>query len=221
MPALISELITKVDNFEVVRDQIGAILKVELAHQEELGGKPMPPVFVERSNPWGNFIEGEKCPASLINVWFDSASYDESASNVVERQKCEAVFNVDCYGSAVSVDDGNTVGGHVPGDLQAALEAQRCARLARNILMAGHYTYLGLRGLVWNRFPQTLSMFQPQLDNRAAQRVVVARLALKVEFNEFSPQVQGVELEALSIEVYRAGTGELYLTADYPTPPEE
>jgi hypothetical protein len=61
-------------------------------------------------------------------------------------------------------------------------------RLARNIIMAGAYTYLGLRGLVWKRFPQSISMFQPQIENRAVQRVVGARLALQVHFNEFSPQ---------------------------------
>lgn len=220
MPALISEAITKTDNVEVIRDQIAAILKVELEQQKLLTGKEQPRVFAERSNPWGEFIEAERDQAPIINVWFDSASYDESTSNVVERQKTEAVYNIDCYGSGVSVDDGNTVGGHTPADLQAALEAQRAARLARNILMAGHYTYLGLRGLVWKRFPQTLSMFQPQLENRAAQRVVGARLALQVHFNEFSPQVIGVELEALTVEVYRAGTGEFYLRADYP-PQEE
>lgn len=221
MPAQILEFIDKRDNFEIVRDQIAAILVVELAQQHAFSGltdKPL--VFVERSNPWGMFIDAaEPVAQPIINVWFDSASYDPSTSNVVERQKCEATYNVDCYGYGISVDDGAPAGGHQPGDLQAALEAQRAARFARNILMAGPYTYLGLRGLVWKRFPQTLSMFQPQIDNRAVQRIVGARLALQVQFNEFSPQVQGEPLETLLIDVLRKESGELLLRAQYPTPP--
>ena len=216
MPAQIHELISKVDNFEIVRDQIAAILTVELANQATLGLAPVPQVFVERTNPWGMFLEAGPILAPVINVWFDSGSFDESTSNVVERQKMEAVYNIDCYGAAASQDDGGS--GHQPADLEAALQAQRACRLARNILMAGHYTYLGLRGLVWRRFPQTLSMFQPQLDNRSAQRVVAARLALQVHFNEFSPQVTGEPLESLMLEVHRKETGELLLRAQYPNP---
>lgn len=220
MPAQILELIDKQDNVEIIRDQIAAILTVELANQKTLsGGVPQPAVFVERNNPWGQFIDPAAVMPSLINVWFDNSTFDESTSNVVERQKCEATFNIDCYGAAASVDDGNPAGGHQPADLQAALEAQRAVRLARNIIMAGAYTYLGLRGLVWKRFPQTISMFQPQIDNRAVQRVVGARLALQVHFNEFSPQYAGVELETLMIEVLRKETGQLLLRAEYPTPP--
>jgi hypothetical protein len=218
MPALIPEIIVdKIDNAEIIRDQIAAILTVELANQAVLSGQPQPRVFIERSNPWGQFLEPEQPPAQpLINVWWDSSVFNESQSNVVERQKAEAVYHIDCYGAAPSSDVQG--GGHLPGDEQAAREAQRTVRLARNILMAGAYTYLGLRGLVWKRFPQTISMFQPQIDNRAAMRVVAARLALQVHFNEFSPQIVGEELETLMIEILRKETGELLLRAQYPNP---
>jgi hypothetical protein len=213
LPALISELIDKRDNVEIVRDQIAAILKVELANQAVLSGKAQPRVFVERSNPWGEFIDGAPAVQPIINVWWDTANYDGSASNVVDRQKAEATFNIDCYGYGVSVEGD---AGHSPGDQTAAFEAQRAVRLVRNILMSGHYTYLGMRGLIWKRWPQTISMFQPQIDNRQAQRIVGARLSLQTWFNEFSPQVTGETLETLSIEVLRAATGELLLRADYP-----
>lgn len=219
MPALILELIDKQDNVEIVRDQIAAILAVELANQAVLSGvTDKPRVFVERSNPWGEFIEGALTAQPIINVWFDTASYDGRASNIVERQKCEATFNIDCYGYAASVDDGNPVGGHSSGDQAAALECQRAARLARNILMSAHYTYLGLRGVVWKRWPLSLSMFQPHSDNRSAQRIVGGRLALQVSFNEFSPQVAAEELELLMIEIKRNETGELLIEAQYPNP---
>lgn len=218
MPALIHELISKIDNVEIIRDQIAAILAVEIANQKALSGNlPYPSVFIERSEPWGQFLATSTPPAPpVINVWWDSSTFEASTSNVVQRQKAEAVYNVDCYAAAPSEDVAG--GGHIPGDEQAAREVQRAVRLARNILMSGAYTYLGLRGLVWKRFPQTISMFQPQIDNRGANRVVGARLSLQVQFNEFSPQVVGEPLETLMIEVYRAGTGQLYLRAEYPNP---
>jgi hypothetical protein len=216
MPSLISESLATPDNVEVIRDQIAAILKVELANQAIITGNPQPRVFLERSNPWGQFIEGDLAPLPIINVWFDTLSYDGAAGNIVERQKAEATFNIDGYGYGVSVEDGS---GHTPGDQTATLEAQRALRLARKILMSAHYVYLGLRGLVWKRWPQSLSMFQPQMDGRTAQHVVAGRLSFTVQFNEFSPQIVGEPLETLSIEVFRARTAELYLRADYP--PEE
>lgn len=218
MPALITEPITQRDSFEIVRDQIASILTLELEHQSSLqGGEWQPRVFVERSNPWGDYVETtERSLPPIVNVWFDTASYDGSASNTVERQRCEATYNIDCYGFGVSVDDGNTVGGHVPGDVAASLEAQKTVRFCRKILMAGAYTYLGLRGLVGKRWPQNLTAFQPQIDNRQAQRIAALRLALSVQFNELSPQVQGQVVELISVEVYRAENGELLVRADYP-----
>jgi hypothetical protein len=216
MPAQILELIDKRDNVEIVRDQIAAILAVELANQAALGLELPPLVFSERADPWGQFIAAVPNMPPILNVWFDSATFDESSSNVVERQAMHAVYNIDCYGAAVSQDEGGD--GHKPGDLEAALEAQRAYRLARNILMAGHYTYLGLRGLVWKRFPQTVSMFQPQLDNKASPRIVAARLALQVQFNELSPQVTGEPIESLLLEVKRQETGQVLLRAEYVTP---
>ena len=94
-------------------------------------------------------------------------------------------------------------------------EAQRAYRLVRNILMAGEYTYLGLRGLVWSRWPQSATSFQPQLDGRAIQHVQGFRLAFRVVFNEFSPQVAEEVLEFVSIDFKRAEDGEILVEADY------
>ena len=81
--------------------------------------------------------------------------------------------------------------------------------------MAAEYTYLGLQGLVWQRWPQSITVFQPQLDGRQMQQIVGARLALRVVFNEFSPQVEAETLELLSVDVIRAEDGEIVLEADY------
>jgi hypothetical protein len=214
VPALIETLLGTPDNSEVVRDQIAAILKLELAHQTELGGPPSPRVFLERANPWGALVESPPVVLPIVNVWFDTANYEGAASNIVSRQRCDATFNIDVYAFAASSEQ---VGGHSPGDESASLACQATLRVVRQIIMSAQYTYLGLRGVVWKRWPQSLSLFQPPSDARTAHHVIAGRLALAVQFNEFSPQIDGVELETLSIEIERSTTGELLLRADYPS----
>lgn len=216
----ISTLIDKQDSFEIIRDQIAAILAIEVASQMQLatdGGKDPNDwklrIFTERSNPWEQLLNEQSDQSPIVNVWYDNSNFDPSGSNIVERQKTEGVFNIDCYGYGMSKDDGGT--GHVPGDKEAALEVQRALRLVRNILMAGEYTYLSLRGLVWQRWPQAVTVFQPQIDARQIQQIVGARLAFRVVFNEFSPQVEAETLELLSVDVIRAEDGEIYFEADY------
>ena len=217
MPAVIDELLTRRDNVQIVRDQVAAILKLELDNQVVLGlPGPAPRVFVERSRPWGALVEAPARTAPIINVWFDTASFEGSASNIVERQRCDATFNIDCYAFAGSSEKDD---GHSPADEAAALACQDVLRLVRQILMSAHYTYLGMRGVVGKRWPQTLSMFAPTIDQRATHHVVAGRLALLVWFNEFSPQVEGEVLETLSVEVKRHATGEVLLLAQYPSPP--
>ena len=137
----------------------------------------------------------------------------DPASNIVERQATEAIFNIDCYGVANSSDNG--AGGHNPGDQEAAFTVQRVLRLVRNILMASEYTYLGLRGLVWQRWPQNVTTFQPQQDRGNVRPVIAARIGFKVKFSEFSPQFSGDVLELLSVTVNRAEDGEIFFNADY------
>lgn len=220
---MITELIDKQDSFEIIRDQIAAILVTEVANQMQLatdGGKDPNDwklrVFKERSNPWEQLLNEQADRSPIVNVWFDNTNFDPGAGSTVERQKTEGVFNIDCYGYGLSEDEPG--GGHKPGDREAALEVHKAIRLVRNILMAASYTYLGLRGLVWQRWPQSITVFQPQLDGRQMQQIVGARVAFRVVFNEFSPQVTPETLELLSVTVDESETGELLVNADYQYP---
>lgn len=218
------ELITKQDNVEIIRDQIAAILVTEVANQVALAttaGEPDPQnwnmrIFTERSNPWEQFMNSQTIRTPLVNVWFDSENFDPKASNVSERQKTEAVFNIDCYGYGKASD--NVAGGHNPGDKEAALEVQKAIRFVRNILMASENTYLQLQGTVWSRWPQSITSFQPQLDAQNALQIVGARVALRVTFNEFSPQAIPETLETLAVTVLRTEDGEIVLEAQYDYP---
>jgi hypothetical protein len=220
---VITELIDKQDNFEIIRDQIAAILVSEIANQQVLAvAASKDPndwklrIFTERSNPWEQWLNDQTDKSPIVNVWFDNSNFDLSGSDVVERQKSESIFNIDCYGFGISSDDGAT--GHNPGDQEAALEVQKAIRLIRNILMAAENTYLQLRGLIWLRWPQSVTSFQPEIDARQMQQIQGARIALKVGFNEFSPQVIGEILELVSIDIKRTEDGEIVLEADYSYP---
>jgi len=224
----ITELIDKQDNFEIIRDQIAAILAVESANQVALAtsaGKPDPTlwdldVYIERFRPWEKWPNQSTNKVPIVNVWFDNSNFDKSQGNVVERQKSLSIFNIDIYGFGVAQADGS---GQLTGDEDAARTAQRALRYCRNILMSSMWTYLGLaRGdsglnenIVWRRWPQSITTFQPEQDNVTVQNIVGIRLALEVEFNEFSPQYVPEVLEYLSAKVERAEDGKLLLEADF------
>ena len=214
-------LIDKEDSFEIVRTQIAGILALETLAQVALAtaaSKPNPEdwklrVFMERSNPWEEFRDNPTDVSPIVNVWYDNSNFDKSGSNISERQQTIGTFNVDCYGYGVSSDV--AAGGHSPGDREAALELHKALRLVRNILMASENTYLKLRGLVGQRWPQAVTSFQVQIDNRTVENTQGARLALVVSFNEFSPQYQHETLDYVAVDVNRAENGQILVEADY------
>jgi hypothetical protein len=219
--AKILTLIDKVDNVELVRDQIAAVLLVESASQQQLASDIEKDsrlwalrVFTEASNPWEQFRkapDGEKGeePADytpIVNVWFDQAATDRSSSSQVNRKKVDATFQIDCYGYGISRSDG---GGQAAGDTGAALEAQRAARLVRNILESAHYVNLGLVKLVGDRVVQSIQSMQLPQGSQQAQHVVCVRLTLNASFNEFSPQYDGQPFEGATITITRDPSGEV------------
>jgi hypothetical protein len=215
--AEITQLIDKQDTFEIVRDQIAAILATESAQQVVLAttaGKPDPSlwalkVYTERATPWDDYTSGD----IIVNVWFDTTAVDESASNTVRDQTMRGTFNIDVIGFGVSSDNGT--GGHTPGDERAAMNAQRGLRLVRNIIMASNYTYLKLRGTVGQRMPQNISTFQPQLNGKPTVHAVGARLALGVRYEEHSPQYEPATLQEVGLTIERAEDGRVLAELEY------
>lgn len=224
--ALIQHLIDKQDTNEIVRDKLAEILLTETASQQQLAadvpGKTPADwkfrVFVERSNPWEEWLNLEPDDPSadrspIVHVWLDSMTFSGSKGDTVERQLASATYFIDCYGLGFS---SSTLDGHASGDQMAAAEATRCIRLVRNILMAGTYAYLDLRKIVAKRWPQSVQMFQPEIDAQSVHKVRGARFTLGVDFNEFSPQYEGQPLESVVVTVRRRETGEVYFAAEYP-----
>lgn len=213
-------LIDKQDNAELVRDQIAAVLATEVENQKALAtaaGKDPDlwdlKVYTERSNAWEQFRDATAgALPPIVNVWYDSSAFDKGASNIMERQKADGTFNIDCVAHGVAE---STVSGHTPGDMVAALAAQRALRLVRNILMAAENTYLQMRGVVWQRWPQEVRTFQPQLSPTEAVHIVGARLVLAVSFNELSPQVPAETLDLVAAQVERAEDGAVVVSTSY------
>jgi hypothetical protein len=81
--------------------------------------------------------------------------------------------------------------------------------------MAGEYRWLGLQGTVWDRWVASMNMFQPNSDQPNVQKVVACRIALRVNFSEFAPQIEPETLELLSVDITRASDGMLYAEAEY------
>ena len=218
------ELIDKQDTFEIIRDQIAAILVLEVANQKALAataGKNSAlwdlKVYIERANPFEAFQSDSPDETPIVNIWFDNENFEKGASNLVERQKANGIFNIDVY--AIGVTEDIIAGGHNPGDREAAINAQRAIRLVRNILMAAENTYLQLpRRTAWDRIPQAVTLFQPTIGDQPIQKIMGARLALSVSYNEFSPQVKGEIMELLSVDIKRIEDGQLIVEADYVYP---
>ena len=240
MSANIDVLIDKFDNFELIRDEIAAILLVEKENQKVLAdaaGKDPAlwdfDVFRERTSPWEIIedIDGKITKETpLVNVYFDQMKNVNSASNNIDRQQVNGTFNIDVLAGKNHKTDVD--GKIIRGDELAAVEAQRVVRLVRNILMSNIYTYIftatdpasgipvafrGENQIVSERTFNQIQMFQPQINDRPAQHVVGARLQMRVDFLEFSPQITGQQMELISSECTRSSDGLVYFKTDADT----
>lgn len=222
MAAKIETLIDKQDTFEVVRDKIALILAEEVAAQKALAVLAAKDpalwdfaVFKERSIPWELIEDTDGQVISetpLVNVYYESGDFPQNRGNTVARQESEGLFYIDMYSAKTDQVDGG--GDLIPGDLRAALDLDRVQRLVRNILQASAYTYLDLRPLVGQRWIQDIRRFQPSIEDRPAKRAIAARMTMRVRFNEFSPQTEGVDLDGIDITLNLSPNGQVLLDID-------
>jgi hypothetical protein len=224
---MISTLIDKQDTVEIVRDQVAAILAQEVASQKALAEKAGQQasdydfrVYLERSNPWSDFLDANGEVPPVLNVTLESADYQMAQSTIVgDFVKTSALYNIDCYGFGIGTDDPSEPG-HRAADKMGATEAHRAARFVRNVLMSAEYIYLGLRQdarakWVHSRWVESLSIFVPPIEQVSVQQVVAARLALRVMFNESAPQHEGCPIEGVYAGLIRKETGEVYVALEY------
>jgi hypothetical protein len=192
MLAKIDTLIDKLDTVEIINRQIAAILASEVENQEDLASKAGKnpedfafDVYRERSKPWEALSDnnGEEIgDMPLVNVCFDNTVYDNRNSNTVEFQHAVSTFYIDCYAHKNKTKDHES-------DVLTSDEADRIARLARNIIMADVYTYLGMRKIVFKRYVKKIEKMMPtDREGKPFEKICGSRLTVEVDFNEFSPQ---------------------------------
>lgn len=215
--SMINILIDKQDTCEIIRDQLAAILAIEIAHQAELAedsGKNVDDfyfsVYSECSNPW----EVDEMP--LVNISFDNDRFDNKNSDLLSRQRATGTFYLDCYANKKTTDADS-------GDELSTREAVRIARFVRNIIMSNEYTYLllGTRelgansSLVTRRRISRREVFKSDIKAENYENVVACRLTLEVDYDEFAPQTVMTDLELLILQCEQEDTGKVNFNAEY------
>jgi hypothetical protein len=201
----IAELIETPDTLEVVRDQLAALLSLELQNQYTLAeAKGIPraqdyniKVFVENARPYDGAMIGQG-QISLINILVSKVTVPASNPRI-GNQKEKAVIFIDC-----AADGNNT--GNFRDDKSATFRAWKIMRLVRRIVMSEQYAYLGMRGIVTSRTFTQMEAGSPNI--QAALALTVVRGTLEVEFVERSIETPSVILEGVDYTV-DADTGQV------------
>lgn len=117
-------------NYELIRDRIGAILATEIAYQASLDTTLEVPskIDIERFIPYNADTE---FPAINVNFW-----KGEYGNTDVRKTEGTYYFNIDCYADSPNV-------GTVRGDKLATAKLQRIMGLVRAILKNPAYITLG------------------------------------------------------------------------------
>lgn len=211
---MIATLIDKYDSYELVRNQVALILANETVNQVALataaGKTDLTPwqytVYVERKDPLslieiddeGNVL-GD---SSIMSVWLDRV--DISSGTIADIQQGEAIINIDCVSSKASLEVAENI---EASDKRSSLDAERLARLARNILMNPEYIRLQLNSIVLKRWITSIQKLFSDRTDRPYSHVVVSRVVLNVTANEDVNQIPTETLESIYIDIEKSDTG--------------
>jgi len=193
---LITELIDTPDNVETVRDQIAAILSLELQNQLAIAKDEGAPnsadydikIYAENSRPYDT-VEDEA--VSVVNVVCQEVTVPHGNPRMGD-QKEQAIFHLYC------IANGNA-NGNFRDDKSATFRAWKIMRLVRRILMSEPYTYLGMRKIVTSRTFTKMEAGTPAV--QSAQAFTVIRAFLEVQFVEGYIGGPSVPFEGYDFEV--------------------
>lgn len=157
--------------YEVVREQIGAILYTELDNQEQLTYDQdlFVKVWVERSVPF----DKEEVPC--VNVCLMNGEYDNKDSRQVDGTY---EFAVDCYAKAKALANGT-----VTGDILAQMKLQKLMGICRAILENPIYKTLGFIAPSLSRV-MVRSMTIRNEETNDTEHIMMGRLILSVRVVE-------------------------------------
>ena len=215
------ELLKNPDNFELIRDQLGFILKTEFANQKRLADADDSitdkapynvSVFIERSDPWN-----VKINKPFVNIRFISMHYIQKGSDQFKTQKFKATYHADCYTSATARSTGL---GHEVADKRAIVSTHHTAKMVRNILSAGEYESLGFsKGLdfILKNWVQDIVKLHPtegEVERQIESPVHATRVVYCLEISETSPQLTAMEIEGIDMVIHRE-SGEVLTRATF------
>lgn len=193
--AEINERFNEPDNCEVIRDQLSAIIALEMENQFKLAKAEEDPVaddfkvavFVENDEPWQAGEERDLFP--LVNISLETVKREKEAS--VNDTSNIATFNIDCYqvGNKTGKFAGRT----------SVIKAWKLARCVRRILKSDHYHYLKLRGIVSKKSISSRQGGYPAGMENSAVKVAVVRIILEVTYDEEAPRTTGPGIEVMPV----------------------
>ena len=198
MESRIKTILNTPDNAEKIRDQIAAILKLELNNQKILADNdPIIEnkkdfnikVYIENSRPWMLLGDKpEKNPFPLVNISLQDIKHDSGP--IAGKIKYTGTYFVDCYGCGNYQPE--NAAEWEPDDSLSAKRAWYTARVTRNILMSGFYGFLGMQGTVLKRNIESIVTVVPAGLEGSAISITACRITLKVDTFEISPEAEGV-----------------------------
>lgn len=225
--AKLNTLIDKQDNCEIIRDQIAAILAVEEANQRVLAiadGQDTElwrfNVYTEKFNPWKLLTKSDGTSESqtpIVNVLFDNDTFDNKNSNQTEQQATKGMFFLDCYAHKPKTES-------LDSDEATSKEAERIARLVRNIIMSAEYNQLALgyadlgkgNNIVFDRYILKREKFMPlDREGRAFENIIAMRLTLGVDYVEYSPQIEPTDFDLLYFKCEKSEDGQLLFDLNF------
>lgn len=222
MTAKITTLIDKYDNMEIIRDEIAAIIAVEIANQKVLAvADNQDPalydfsIYTEKTTAW-EMIENSdgkiETQVPLVNVYIESASIVNSKGSDVTQTVYNVKYNIDCLSAK---NHSVSQSGIMRADELAARDAQRVIRLVRNILQSAVYRRLNYGGIISNRSLSSITMFQPQINNTSAQHVVGSRLVYTADITEYSPEYEAEIIDLIQGYCTRGDDGKILFEIEF------
>lgn len=196
--ALITTIIP-LQSFELVRNQLGAILIDEIHNQSVLNGNNADidaKVWLERIVPF------DKTEMPAVNIMLSNGTYDEFN---IKQDDGTYIINIDVYTSGKSTAAND-------GDKLAMLKLQRLIGIIRAIIQDPKYYTLGFNlPFVMKRKIESIQISEPTLQDDALHSVM-GRLSLSVKVPEttFIPGAPLIAGNETKVKLYLTDKGYQY-----------
>lgn len=199
-------------SFEIVRDQIGFILALELANQFVLNPDPaldVSEVWVERVLQW------DKTELPAVNVMLADGTY---GGQTVLQQDGTYRYYIEGYVNA-KTQRATYTEGEQPGDQKAMIDLHRLLGVCRSIIEDAKYKTLGFDtppGFVMNRHIESIQIGQPNQKEHDALSSAMGRLILSVKVPEYpAGYVIPIPISRMDTTVRMEQTDKGYKWIDY------